>query len=60
MRERDRLEALGIDGKTILKWMFEKRDGDMDWIDLTQKRDKWQTVVSAVMNPEFRRMWGNS
>jgi hypothetical protein len=24
--------------------------GGTDWIDLTQDRDKWRTVVNAVMN----------
>jgi hypothetical protein len=24
--------------------------GDVDWIRLAQGRDRWQTVVSAVMN----------
>jgi len=24
--------------------------GGMDWIELAQDRDRWQTVVSAVMN----------
>ena len=24
--------------------------GDMDWIGLTQNRDRWWTLVSAVMN----------
>jgi hypothetical protein len=24
--------------------------GDMDWIRLTQDRDRWRAVVSAVMN----------
>jgi hypothetical protein len=23
---------------------------DMDWIDLTQERDRWGTLVNAVMN----------
>jgi hypothetical protein len=24
--------------------------GSMDWIDLTQDRDRWQALVNAVMN----------
>jgi hypothetical protein len=24
----------GVDEKTILKWVFDKWDGGMDWIDL--------------------------
>jgi hypothetical protein len=24
--------------------------GGMDWIDMTQDRDRWRAVVSAVMN----------
>jgi len=24
--------------------------GDMDWIGLDQDRDRWRTLVSAVMN----------
>jgi len=25
----------------------------MDWIGLAQDRDRWRTLVSAVMNPRF-------
>jgi hypothetical protein len=24
--------------------------GDMDWIDLAQERDRWRSLVNAVMN----------
>jgi hypothetical protein len=39
LRERDDLEDLGLDGRTILKWIFRKWEGSMDWTDLTQNRD---------------------
>jgi hypothetical protein len=29
---------------------FQKVNGGMDWIDLAQKREKWRTLVKAVMN----------
>jgi hypothetical protein len=38
----------GWDYKT--KWIFDKWDSDMDWIDLTQARDRWRAVVNVVMN----------
>jgi len=36
VRERDHLTDLGVDGRTIIKWILKKWDGGMDWIDLTQ------------------------
>ena len=51
LREIDYLEDVGLEGKIILKWFVKKWDeGTMDWIDLARDRDKWRTVVIAVMN----------
>ena len=47
-REGDHLEDTDVDGRKILKWIFEKWDGGMDWIDPAKNRG-W-AVVYAVMN----------
>jgi hypothetical protein len=42
------LEDPGVDGRIILRWIFRKLDGGMDWIDLVQGRDRWRALVNAV------------
>jgi hypothetical protein len=43
---RNHLEDPGVDGMTILKWISKKWDGDMDWIDMAQDRDRWGALVN--------------
>ena len=31
-----------VHGRMILKWIFEKWDGGIDWIDLVQDRERWR------------------
>jgi len=44
------LEEPGVDRRIILRWIFSKWDGDIDWIDLVRDRDRWIPSVNAVMN----------
>jgi hypothetical protein len=50
LREDDHLGDPGVDVRIILKWIFKKWDGDMDWIELDQDRDRLRPLVNAVMN----------
>jgi len=49
LSERDHLEDPSVDGRIIVKWIFRKLGGGMDWIDLAQIRDSWRALVNAVM-----------
>jgi hypothetical protein len=43
LRERDDLEDPDVDGRIMLRWIFQEVEfGDMDWIDLAQDRDRWR------------------
>jgi hypothetical protein len=50
LREGDHLKDPGLDGRIILKWIFKKWDGGMDYIELAEDRDRWRALVNAVMN----------
>jgi len=53
-------------GRPRRRWVNIRTDlqqvgcGYMDWIGLAQDRDRWRTLVSAVMNLRFREMRGIS
>jgi len=50
-REGDHWGDLGVDGWIIIGWISRRWDvGIWDWIGLAQDRDRWRTLVSAVMN----------
>jgi hypothetical protein len=34
------VEDTGLDGRIMLTWIFRKWDGDKDWFDLAQERDR--------------------
>jgi hypothetical protein len=40
LKEGDHMEDRGVDKRIILKWISEKWDGGMDWIDLVQDMDR--------------------
>jgi hypothetical protein len=51
LREGDHLKNPGVDGRIILKWIFERfGGGSMEWNHLADDRDRWQAVVNTVMN----------
>ena len=44
------MEDLGLDGRIILKLIFETWDGSKNWIDLSQDKERWGVVVNGGMN----------
>jgi hypothetical protein len=58
LREEYHLEHPGIDGRIILKFVFKKWDGGMDWIDLDQDRERFWAVLNVIMNFGFHKTQG--
>jgi hypothetical protein len=50
LTEGDYLGDPGVDGMIILKWIFKKWDGGMNWIELAQDRDGWRALVNVAMD----------
>jgi hypothetical protein len=48
--ERRPLGRIRLRWEDNIKMIFDKWNGDMDWIDLAQERDRWRAVVNEVMN----------
>jgi hypothetical protein len=41
MKESYHLENAGVDGRIIIKRIFKKWNGDMDWIGMAQDSGRW-------------------
>jgi hypothetical protein len=54
------LEDPGVNGRIILKCIFERLGGGIDWVDLAQDRDRWRALVYTVMNLRVPKNAGNS
>jgi hypothetical protein len=50
LRERSHLEDPDVGGRIILRWIFNKLDGGMDWIAMAQGRKMRPSLINAVMN----------
>jgi len=49
LRESGHLKHPGVDGRIILRWIFRRWNGGIDWIDPTQDSGRWLALVNAVM-----------
>jgi hypothetical protein len=47
------LEDVSVDGNIILKWIFEKLNGDVYLFDLAADRDMLWAIVNVVMKFPF-------
>jgi hypothetical protein len=52
-------ENLGVDGRIILKWIFKKYNGGVEWITVAQDKEQWRVFVNTVMNLGVPQNEGN-
>jgi hypothetical protein len=50
LKRGDHLGDPDVDGRIILRWIFRKWNGGMNWIDLARDTDRWRELLNAVMN----------
>jgi hypothetical protein len=53
------LKDPGLDGRIILKDIFNQWDVGMEWIDLTQDRERLRVLVNTVKNHRVPQNAGN-
>jgi hypothetical protein len=53
------LEDPGVDGRIILKLIFKKWDGGMDWINMAQDSDRCLAFVNGAINLQVPLNAGN-
>jgi hypothetical protein len=50
LRERGHWGDPDADERIILRWIFRKLEGRVDWMELAQDRDRWRALVSTIKN----------
>jgi hypothetical protein len=50
LKERCNWEDPEVDVRIIVRWIFRKLEGWVDWVGLAQDRDRWRELVSTVKN----------